>query len=133
MTGELEMIKHLILFAHAYLSVGGKEILFIAANTAGNTILYPRKDIQVEASKEGNVYKMFHDFDHTVRSALQEAVLKQSKSSRYPKLSGALSLGLTCILRLMQIGTNSTSQIQRLGHDFCYSQVHWMILLSTFP
>jgi hypothetical protein len=90
---EVEIIKHLSLFIHAYLSLGTNQVLFIGANTGGNTILYPRKE-KVEIAKEGNVYKQFHDFDVQLQQTLPIALQKQS--NQHPKISGALALGLTC-------------------------------------
>jgi hypothetical protein len=98
MNCDLKIMKHLLLFIHAHVSLGTNQVLLIAANTGKNNILYPRKDLQVKISKDGNVYKQFHDFDTQIEQTLPIAIGNRDPNSDHPKISGALALGLTCIL-----------------------------------
>ncbi|KAJ3275442.1 RNA polymerase II transcription factor B subunit 4 [Terramyces sp. JEL0728] len=78
----------------------GNELLFIGSNTGGNSILYPRDDLEISNTRPANVYTQFHAIDTQIEKSLEEAIQKYSSQSNYPKLSGAISTALTLVNKL---------------------------------
>ncbi|KAJ3314904.1 RNA polymerase II transcription factor B subunit 4 [Boothiomyces sp. JEL0838] len=98
---DLSALEQIILFIHAHQSQRhGNELLLIGSNTGGNTILYPRDDLEIPNTRPANVNTQFHAIDTQIEQSLEEAIQKYSSNSKYPKLSGAISTALTLVNKL---------------------------------